>query len=506
MKKNVFNSFLTFSLVLFLSPLCYAQEHPVINDTIYSSILKEKRSIKVLLPGTYKPESADKYEVIYLTDGEWCMDLFTCVYNFAQSEKFVPPAIIVAVPNRYINTANQRDRDFLPVNVPEPAISGGAENFMSFFKNELIPYIDKNYPTNGTNSLYGHSYGGLFVLYALLSEPQLFGSFYATDPPFQFNDDYLIKMTAQKLENIPADKILWIAGNDLSYKSIGFNRLDSVLRLKAPANLHWKMVTYPNETHNSVALKSMYDGIKFSHEGYSNSSVSFHPMNGILLKDKPTPIVVLNNILDLRYTTDGTEPDRTSEKVMNSIFMITGPAQLVLKAFSASGKYDTIVRGNFELGESLPSVPQPKKTKQGGLKYTYYEGIWEKLPDFKKIKPIQTGLADSLFFIIKRPEKTNLACMLEGYFEIPKDGYYIFGLVSNDDSRLFFGDKLIIDKDGVRGSESIKTFILPLNKGFYPIRVEYFQKDERSVFQLFYVNMENGNATNYPFMFQYHVN
>ncbi|MDX9947587.1 MAG: alpha/beta hydrolase-fold protein [Bacteroidales bacterium] len=275
MKKIVFYSILTFSLVLILHTFCNAQDHPVLIDSIYSGILKEERPVKVLLPDTYKPGSAEKYEVIYVTDGEWAMNPFSFVYKFAESEKFVPPAIIVAVPNRYINAANQRDRDFLPVHVPQPAISGGAGNFLSFFKNELIPYIDKTYPTNGTNSLYGHSYGGLFVLYALLSEPQLFASYYATDPPFRFNDDYLIKMAAKKLENLPPDKILWLAGNDLSYKSQGIDRLDSVLRDKAPASLHWKMVTYPNETHNSVRLKAMYDGIKYSYSGYQmHQSVS----------------------------------------------------------------------------------------------------------------------------------------------------------------------------------------------------------------------------------------
>jgi predicted alpha/beta superfamily hydrolase len=71
----------------------------------------------------------------------------------------------------------------LPVHVPQPVISGGAANFLAFFKDELIPYIDRAYPTNGTNSLCGHSYGGLFVLYALLSEPQLFGSYYAVVLP-----------------------------------------------------------------------------------------------------------------------------------------------------------------------------------------------------------------------------------------------------------------------------------------------------------------------------------
>jgi len=506
MKKTIFLSLLTCSLVLLLQPLCNAQSHTVLSDSIYSDILKEERSIKVLLPDGFKPGSAEKYEVIYITDGEWAMDPFSFVYKFAEAENFVPPAIIVAVPNKYVNNANQRDRDFLPLHVPQPAISGGAGNFLSFFKNELIPYIDRTYPTNGTNSLYGHSYGGLFVLYALLSDPQLFGSYYATDPPYRFNNDYLIKMAAQKLENLPPDKILWLAGNDLSYKGQGIERLDSVLRAKAPSGLRWKMVTYPNETHNSVRLKAMYDGIKYSYSGYSNADVIFHPMNGILLKDKPAPIVVLNSSIDSRYTTDGTEPDMASEKVMNSMFFITGPAQVTVKAFSTSGKYDKIARGNFESGEALPSVPKPKKIKQGGLKYSYYEGNWEQLPDFKKLKALQTGLADSLFNINEFPRQTNFACLLEGYFEIPRDDYYVFVLVSNDGSRLFLGDKLIIDNDGVRATESLKTFILPLKKGFYPVCVEYFQKDESSAFQLLHVNMETGNATNYPFMLQYYTN
>jgi hypothetical protein len=55
-------------------------------------------------------------------------------------------------------------------------------------------------------------------MYALLIEPQLFESYYTTDPPFRWNCDYLIKMAAEKLENLPAGKNLWVADIESTYK------------------------------------------------------------------------------------------------------------------------------------------------------------------------------------------------------------------------------------------------------------------------------------------------
>ncbi len=480
-----------------------AQNNSVINDSIYSDILKEQRSIKVLLPDNYKSGSSERYEVIYLTDGEWVAELFPFIYKFARGENYVPPVIIVALPNTYINKANQRDRDFLPVHVENPAISGGADKFISFLKNELIPYIDKTYPTNGTNSLYGHSYGGLFVMYTLLAEPQLFQTYFATDPSMWWNNDFVIKLASERLDKIPPGKLLWIAGIDETYKGMGIGRMDSVLKLKAPQNLRWKIVTFPNEKHNSVRLKAMYDGIKFSYSGYSGGAIQFHPMNGILLKNKPATIFLLDRYPEMRYTLDGTEPDMTSPKAESRI-LINGPAQLVLKSFSVSGKYDLVAKGSFTVGEILPSSQKPKKLINGGLKYACYGGNWDKMPDLKKLKPVQTGVADSLFSFKNLPLKVNFACLFEGYLEIAEDGYYIFATTTKNASRLYLGNRLLIDEDSIHSSETTKSFIIPLEKGFYPVRVEYFQKDANPALQLIYLKPGAGDPTPIPYKYMYH--
>jgi predicted alpha/beta superfamily hydrolase len=504
MKRVFVNCLMIVSLALFFqTPVVTAQNTQIINDSLYSTVLNEERAIKVILPDGYKPGSSEKFEVIYLTDGEWVLDLFPYIYKFAKNESYVPPVIFVDIPNKYINKVCQRDRDFLPVHVVNPAISGGADKFIGFLKDELIPYIDKTYPTNGTNSLYGHSYGGLFVMYTLLTEPRLFQTYYATDPSFWWNNDYVIKLASDNLGKVPPDKLLWIAGIDETYKGMGIGRMDSVLKVKAPQGLEWKIATFPNEKHNSVKLKAIYDGIKYSYSGYSSSGIQFHPMNGILLKDKPATVFLLNQIPDVRYTIDGSEPDMTSPKAEQKI-ILNGPAQLVLKSFSTSGRYDFVAKGSFVPGETLKSSVKPKKVENGGLKHSLYSGNWDKMPDVKKMKPVQTGIADSLFSLQNLLLKAGFACVFEGYLEITDDGYYIFATSANNGTRLYIGNKLIIDANEISASEKINSFIIPLQKGFYPIRLDYFQKETNPVMHLLYLKPGSTSPVGVPNKYLYH--
>jgi hypothetical protein len=340
-------------------------------------------------------------------------------------------------------------------------------------------------------------------MYTLLTEPQLFQTYFATDPSMWWNNDFVIKLASERLDKMPPGKLLWIAGIDETYKGMGIGRMDSVLKLKAPPGLKWKIATFPNEKHNSVRLKAMYDGIKFSYSGYSGGAIQFHPMNGILLKNKPATIFLLDRYPEMRYTLDGTEPDMTTPKAESRI-LINGPAQLVLKSFSVSGKYDLVAKGSFTVCEILPSSQKPKKLKNRGLKYACYGGNWDKMPDLKKLKPVQTGVADSLFSFKNLPLKVNFACLFEGYLEIAEDGYYIFATTTKNASRLYLGNKLLIDEDSIHSSETTKSFIIPLEKGFYPVRVEYFQKDANPALQLIYLKPGAGDPAPIPYKYMYH--
>jgi predicted alpha/beta superfamily hydrolase len=279
-------------------------------DSLHSSILKQERQIQVFLPPGYTPGSAKKYDVLYALDGsDYNTTLINQVQKFVEWHDYMPPTIIVSV------IQIDRNVELTPTHLDTWKGSGGADKFLGFIKSELIPYIDSHYPSNGDNTLWGHSLGGMFVLYTLVNEPTLFKSYIASDPSVWWDNDCVLKMAAAKLRALPfQNTTFFIAGRDIDMTAMKIDSLELILKKEAPASLKWKLNVYPDETHSSVRLKSTYDGLKFSYEGHIKD-MYFSPMNGIVLKDKPFKLYYGGDTTRMHYTLDGTVPSINSSNV-----------------------------------------------------------------------------------------------------------------------------------------------------------------------------------------------
>jgi predicted alpha/beta superfamily hydrolase len=264
---------------LLLSIQARTQNSSIQYGSLYSNILKEQRSIKVILPKKYNSSLTDRFDVLYVLDGEWNTSLVEKVYEFLEYAKFIPPnIIIVSVPNYYKNGINMRDRDFTPTStensdrkfawMKSSLISGGASNFLLFLKEELVPFVNRKYRAKIENNIfYGTSSGGLFAIYAYLHEPTLFKSYLTVEPSLWWDKEYINKIASEKLENKEGIRnTLWISSRDGSAQvEMGISSFDSLLTLKAADDLQWKVEAYPNETHFSAIWKGIYDGLKFTY-------------------------------------------------------------------------------------------------------------------------------------------------------------------------------------------------------------------------------------------------
>ena len=116
---------------------------------------------------------------------------------------------------------------------------------------------------------------------------------------------------------------------------------------------------------------------------------------------------------------------------------------------------------------------------KGALKkfrYRVYEGSWNKLPNFEKLKPVKTGeaasgIADTNF----SKKRDNFGIVIEGELEIKKKGKYTFNLGSDDGSRLLVNGMPVVVNDGIHGIVR-KSGSANLDQGVNLVRIEYFEK------------------------------
>jgi len=469
-------------------------------DSLQSGILKEKRLIEVFVPENYKSGSTDKYDVLYVLDGgNWNTGLINYIQQYLEGERSVPPMIVVSI------LGIDRNKDLTPTPMTGWKTAGGGTNFLNFIKEELIPYIDKKYPSNGDNAIWGHSLGGLFVINALLTQPGTFKSYIAVDPSLWWGDGYTQKLAAGKLPALKGLRTtLFISGRaGKDGEGMKIASMDSLLRKFAPAELSWKSETYPGETHSSIRLKTVHDGLKFSY-GWNSSRTEFHPMAGIILKGKPVTVWNFGDTARVRYTTDGTEPVLTSARIQPETILTEG-TKFTVKQFTNRARYDKVKSGVFTIGEVLKTVAKPKNVQPGGFHYAYYEGDFDNAAQLKNLKPQQSGLTNADFNTEKLPRKNHYALIVNGLLEAKEDGYYIFILNADKGSRLYLKNQLLIQWDG-SADQRAASYILPLKKGFYPIRLEYLHKNEEFKLQMAYLTpekMDGKNPAPIPLELQY---
>nr|WP_231860060.1 alpha/beta hydrolase-fold protein [Bordetella parapertussis] len=72
--------------------------------------------------------------------------------------------------------------------------NGGAEAWLEFIETRVKPWVAGTTRVDtGRQTLYGHSYGGLFVLHTLLARPQTFQRYVAASPSLWWHAPYMMR-------------------------------------------------------------------------------------------------------------------------------------------------------------------------------------------------------------------------------------------------------------------------------------------------------------------------
>jgi len=185
--------------------------------------------------------------------------------------------------------------------------------------------------------------------------------------------------------------------------------------------------------------------------------------------------------VQIRYTLDGTEPNINSQIAKHSVHL-TGTSTIKVKCFRNGKPVSETAMATFTKVEAKPSAKVDKLSN--GILNKYFEGDWNKLPDFSEIKPVKETTAKN-FELIPQGKTEYYGNEFTGYISIPKDEVYTFYTESDDGSQLFVDGELVVDNDGLHGTK-LKEGVIALVKGYHAIRVTFFNKRDEGELKVYY--------------------
>ncbi len=225
MKTKFRISVITF--VLFVSGLSIAQQNETVKIpqveiagtqvlSINSQVVDQEYLLYINLPRNYN-DTNRKFPVLFLLDAQWDFPLMQALYGEQYYDGLVPDVVIVGITwgGENPNHDALRARDFTPSASGPTETSGNAPKFLEFIKTELIPFIESNYRVTNDRALTGSSLGGLFTLYAMFNETNLFTKYILTSPALQVDNGILgqiEKSFAEKNNDINARLYMAIGG------------------------------------------------------------------------------------------------------------------------------------------------------------------------------------------------------------------------------------------------------------------------------------------------------
>lgn len=164
---------------------------------------------------------ASGWPVLYLLDGNAAFDFLTPGHL-----DLVPGLMLVGVgydTDRQF-ARERRTLDFTAPDGPGDGIrpdpvhpgrmAGGARQFLDRLTGPLRQAAEEGLPVDpARRTLWGHSFGGLFTLYALLTRPQAFAGFAAISPSIWWDEALIRRVAAQSRPANPSPALLVALGD-----------------------------------------------------------------------------------------------------------------------------------------------------------------------------------------------------------------------------------------------------------------------------------------------------
>lgn len=179
----------------------------------------------------------------------------------------------------------------------------------------------------------------------------------------------------------------------------------------------------------------------------------------------------------IRYTVDGSEPTLKSVAYEGAI-RLNRPGMVKAAVFRPNGTRSETA------SVAVISLKTDESPKIQGINRKVLMGNFSKCPEINQFTNLPSTNVESID-VREFAGKDDYALHFEGFLRIPADGEYTFYLGSDDGSRMWLGEQLVVDHDGLHGFTE-KRLRLKLPKGDYPFRIVMFEQSGAESVRLSY--------------------
>ncbi|MEE8523862.1 MAG: alpha/beta hydrolase-fold protein [Thermoanaerobaculia bacterium] len=256
----------------------------MIEDSIVRELSSEitgaTYKLYIRLPKSYG--SGDRrFPVVYLLDADYSFLLARNISEHLSDRDHLKELLLVGIANAGpLCYRMNRTRDYTPTHVPTGGygpeyqmVSGGGPKFRDFLERELIPWVDREYLTVlDDHTLVGHSYGGLFGGWVLVTRPALFQRYILVSPSLWY-DNHLVpgleELYASKNHGLHARVYLCVGSGEIRRHDMvaDMETFAARLRQRKYEGLALSSRVWQDETHNSIFPLCLSSGLRFVHQG-----------------------------------------------------------------------------------------------------------------------------------------------------------------------------------------------------------------------------------------------
>ncbi|MBT7465877.1 MAG: beta-galactosidase [Bacteroidetes bacterium] len=221
-------------------------------------------------------------------------------------------------------------------------------------------------------------------------------------------------------------------------------------------------------TYDRHMVKMGTDNIRKAHAGYLGPRLK-NPIT-IFISRYNLEFVSSKEGAIIHYSLDGSTPDRNSPLFSVEI-AITESTMVKAIAYWKNGESSRVSEFQLEKTKAIPAVSANPST---GLKYDFFTGAWEKIPEFAQLNTDRSGISTKLDLSPARGLTQDFALQFKAYLNVPSTDVYIFHVSSDDGGRLIIDGRELVNYDGIHGM-GVKKAPVALERGFHPIEFLYFQ-------------------------------